>query len=142
MDVDDQPDGHEDLFGDISSEGQVEIVSDIAPRPTGKNKGKNPARQPSPAPISTWVTRSQANPALEISTEPPKYRKTRLERYGPSGLPSPPPTECYDSVTSLARVLPKRGNLLSPLVTKHEVNRQSPRLRLDWFTAALQGSMR
>ena len=78
MDVDDQPDGHEDLFGDISLEGQVEIVSDIAPRPTGKNKGKNRARQPSPAPISMRVTRSQVKSALEISAEPPKYRKTRL----------------------------------------------------------------
>ena len=79
MDVDDQPDGHDDLFGDISSEGQVEIVSDITRCPTGKNKGKNRARQPSPAPISTRVTCSQAKPALEISAEPPKYRKTRLE---------------------------------------------------------------
>ena len=53
MDVDNQPGGHEDLFGDFSTEGKVEIVSDIASCSTGKNKVKNRTRQPSPTPIST-----------------------------------------------------------------------------------------
>ena len=49
---------------------------------------------------------------------------------------------CYDSVTSSARVLPKRENLLSSLVTEFKVNKQLPRLGLDWFIVTPWTSMR